>query len=228
MTDDRNDASNGADTDDIGQSEQLSNPPPAAAPPPLADPSPPSLAAGPQPPAPARPVPWAAIIAVVLGVILIVLVILWFTGVLDRSPRNSSEEGTSTSGTGSGALGALGGDGSGGRSAGTQPLETIPPAAAPPSTTPPGTISGYAPTVSWLLGTWGPGCPQSRAQSVTLYSGGRMVAAGGEGSWTLDGYNVTLVGNGRSLMLRWEYMGQDISRVTQIGTGDVETLRRCY
>jgi hypothetical protein len=177
------------------------------------------------PAAPARPAPWGWIVAAILASALIILVCLYFfTSLLDKAPRDSWRDGggssfsQSGSGSGSGALGATGGTGSG------QGTYAPPP---PPPSTNPNPVAGYAPTAGWLQGTWGPACPGSSAQAITLYEGGRLVAQGGEGSWTLDGYTVTLNGNGRTLVTRWEYLSQDMARVTQIANGRIETVRRC-
>jgi hypothetical protein len=175
------------------------------------------------PAAPARPAPWGWIVAAILAVALIALVCLYFfTSLLDKPPRDSWEDRGSSfsqSGSGSGSS-ALGSSGSTGSGQGAYPQPAPPPTTANP-------VAGYAPTVGWLQGTWGPGCPGSSAQAITLYEGGRLVAQGGEGSWSLDGYTVTLNGNGRTLVTRWEYLSQDMARVTQVANGRTETVRRC-
>lgn len=202
-----------------------------AAPPPFPDLSkaPPAAAAppAPLPGAPARPTPWGWIVAAILAAALITLICLYFfTSLLDRAPRDSWDDrggssfGQSGSGSGSGssALGSSGGAGSG--------QASVPP--PPPSTgTNTNPVAGYAPTVGWLQGTWGPACPGSSAQALTLYSDGRLVAQRGEGTWSLDGDIVTLNGNGRTLVTRWEYLSQDMARVTQVANGQAETVRRC-
>ena len=91
MSDER-DGSNG----ESGQPPQ-DIPPAAAAPPPLAS-APPPLAAAPPPPEapppiqPARPfLSPAAIIAILFGLVIVLLAVLYFTGVLDRSPRQAEQ-----------------------------------------------------------------------------------------------------------------------------------------
>ncbi|HEV7661024.1 MAG TPA: hypothetical protein VGO55_14390 [Allosphingosinicella sp.] len=191
-----------------------------------APPAPPAPYPAPYPAAPARGAPWGWIVAAILAAALIILLCLYFfTSLLDKAPRDSWDNGGSSfsqsgSGSGSGALG------SSGSSAGTGSGQgTYAPPPPPPTTTNP--VAGYAPTAAWLQGTWGPGCPGSSAQAIALYEGGRLVAQGGEGSWSLDGDIVTLTGNGRTLVTRWEYLSQDMARVTQTANGRVETVRRC-
>lgn len=224
MTDNRDNVSGSGGTGDGGA---VPPPFPNAAPP--TTPAPPApYPPAPYPAAPARGAPWGWIVAAILAVALIALVCLhFFTSLLDKPPRDSWEDGGSSfsqsgsgsgSGSGSSVLGSSGGTGSG------QGSYQAPPPPPPTTTTP---VAGYAPTAGWLQGTWGPGCPGSTAQALTLYEGGRLVAQGGEGSWSLDGYIVTLNGNGRTLVTRWEYLSQDMARVTQVANGRVETIRRC-
>jgi hypothetical protein len=214
-------------SDGIGSGGAAPPPFPAAAPPA------PAAAPAPYPPAPypaaaARGAPWGWIVAAILAVALIALVCLYFfTSLLDKAPRDSWEDGGSSfsqsgsgsgSGSGSSVLGSSGGTGSGQGS-------YAPPPPPPPTTTNP--VAGYAPSVGWLQGTWGRGCPGSTERALTLEAGGRLVAQAGEGSWSLDGNTVTLTANGQTLVTRWEYLSQDAARVTQIANGQVETVRRC-
>jgi hypothetical protein len=230
MTDNR-DGTPGSDG--IGGSGAAPPPFPEAAPPvPVAPPAP-AAPPAPYPAASARGAPWGWIVAAILAAALIILVCLYFfTSLLDKEPRDSWESGGSSfsqsgsssgsgsgSGSGSSILGSSGSTGSG------QGAYQAPPPSPPPTTTNP--VAGYAPTVGWLTGTWGPACPGSAAQAITLFGDGRLSAQGGEGSWTLDGYTVTLSGNGRTLVTRWEYLSQDMARVTQVANGRVETVRRC-
>ena len=214
-------------SDGIGSGGAAPPPFPGAAPPAPVAPPAPAAAPAPYPPAPypaapARGAPWGWIVAAILAVALIALVCLYFfTSLLDKAPSNSWENGGgssfsqsgsgSGSGSGSSVLGSSGGTGSG------QGAYQAPP--PPPTTTNP--VAGYAPTAGWLQGTWGPGCPGSAAQAITLFGDGRLSAQGGEGTWSLDGYTVTLNGNGRTLVTRWEYLSQDMARVTQIANGRV-------
>ena len=53
---------------------------------------------------------------------------------------------------------------------------------------------------SWLVGTWGPGCPGDRSQVVTFTSDGRANGPGGSGTWSMSGDNLTLnTPNGESV-----------------------------
>jgi len=202
---------------------------PGAAPPPQAPPpipaQPPYAPESPRPAAAAyaRQTPWGWIVAAVLAAVLITLVCLYFfTDLLSREPRDSWDDSDSSfSQSGTGSQGSLGSSSSAQRP--YQPAPAPMPAPAPST----GTGSGYAPTVSWLQGTWGPSCPASRAQVVTFYGGGRFTADGGEGTWTLDGENVTLVVSGRTMLTRWEYLAPDIARVTQVAGGRTRTVQRC-
>lgn len=221
MTDNRDSA---AGSDGTGSGGAVPPPfPDLGKAPPAPSPAPPPT---PYPAAPARPAPWGWIVAAILASVLIILVCLYFfTSLLDKEPRDSWRDGSSSfsqsgSGSGSSAPASSGGTGSG--------QESFVPPPPPPSTgTTTNPVAGYAPTVGWLQGTWGPGCPGSTAQAITLLSDGRLVAPRGEGTWSLDGYTVTLNGNGRTLVTRWEYLSQDMARVTQVANGQTETVRRC-
>ena len=94
-------------------------------------------------------------------------------------------------------------------------------------TPPPSTGSGYAPTADVLPGSWGPGCPGSSNQALTLYADGTATMDGETGSWSLSGNYVTL-NNGREVMtLYWEMVSNDSARVRRSGSSDTRTINRC-
>jgi hypothetical protein len=183
----------------------LAEPPPMAAPPPQAPPAaqapPPAPPAPPAPAAPAgarsSPLPW--IIAGLLALALAVLAALYFTGMLDRDSRTNSSAANS--------IGSV-----------TPPVTPAP----PPPTTTAGVLSA-----TWLVGTWGPNCPGSQEDAATFTSDNGFSAEGDTGTWTISGSEVTLQFSGRSLVTRWEILGPNAARVTQVGEDRVDTVYRC-
>jgi len=144
------------------------------------------------------------IIAGVLGVALLILAILYFTGKLDGSRRNGgSAEGTS---------------GSYGGSTGSSGYGSSQPSTGRQTT-----------TMYTLAGTWGPGCPGARANAITFSSSGTYTAGAGSGSYTLSGNLVTLfrAGGGGSFPMRWELVSESMARVTNINSGTADTVYRC-
>lgn len=208
-------------TDDRNATPGAAAPPPQAPPPiPAQPPYAPASQVPPTPAYAAPPTPWGWIVAALLAVVLITLVCLYFfTDLLSRAPRDSWDDSDSSSSqSGTGSQSSFG-------SASSAPVAAPAPLPAPAPST--GAGSGYAPTASWLQGTWGPSCPGSRAQVVTFDGGGRFTSDGGDGTWSLDGYNVTLNTNGRTMVTRWEYVTQDMARVTQLAGGQTTTVQRC-
>lgn len=81
-------------------------------------------------------------------------------------------------------------------------------------------------TRSWLAGTWGAGCPSSRAGSVTLNSDGTISSPGGTATWVLVGNQVTTYSGGRSETSTWTYLSPTSASVTVPGIG-TRNLYRC-
>jgi hypothetical protein len=71
------------------------------------------------------------------------------------------------------------------------------------STTPrPGTVP---PNGQYLVGTWGPNCPASNSDSLTLNFDGTAFGPNGRGTWTIDqGSTVTINLNGRTRIAYWK------------------------
>lgn len=186
-----------------------------AAPPPLASAPPPAAPVQPQVVAPYYPPVsnsktglWVflIILAFAVGVGGTILT-LWLTGDLwNSSSRYIPSSYSSSTAGGTGTTGAT----------------TYPTPPPPPSTT-----SGYAPTADVLPGTWGPGCPGSTNQALTIYADGTAAMDGENGSWSLNGNYVTL-NNGRETMtLYWEMVTNDSARVRRSGDSQTRTISRC-
>ena len=97
---------------------------------------------------------------------------------------------------------------------------------APAVPTPPPARTGTAPTPASLEGSWGPECPGSPNESATFYPDGTMEADGDTGSWSLNGYEVTLSGERDTTVLRWEMLDSDSARVSRPG-GASRIVNRC-
>lgn len=183
-----------------------------AGPPPMASAPPPAPPLAPSPPLPpsypvAAPVyapperrsnaGW--IVAAILAAVLVLLVILYFTGALDREPRRS--------GFASGASGSSGRTGFG-------------------SST---TTAGAPLSMSALVGTWGPRCPGSRAEAITFTSGGTWTAGSGGGSYSLSGNTITLFrsSGGGTFSMRWEPVTDSSARVSTMGAARPDYVYRC-
>jgi hypothetical protein len=137
---------------------------------------------------------------------------LWLTGDLWNS--RSSYSPPSYGGSMNGATGTTGTNAYGG---------TTP---AAPQPVPSGSYEGSAATPMSLQGTWGPNCPGSTNQAATFYADGTMQADGETGSWTLDGYNLTVRTPRETMDYRWEMLGNDSARVTR-GSGNPRVVNRC-
>jgi hypothetical protein len=139
----------------------------------------------------------------------VTLLFLWLNGPIGRS-REPAEKNSSVSNTsGSSEVG----------------VNIATPAIAPvPAPSPAQT--GSAPTPASLEGTWGPECPGSRNESATFYGDGTMEADGDTGSWSLNGYEVTLNGERDTTVVRWEMLGSDSARVSRPG-GASRIVNRC-
>jgi len=177
-------------------------------PPPQAPPAAPAAPAYAQPyaaaPAGGSKAGW--IVAGILAAVLVVLVILYFTGVLDRSPRSST----------GGAFGGTPSTGTGGFGA--------------PSTGSSGGMSGSgAVTMASVAGTWGPGCPGSRNDTVTFTSSGSYLTGADSGSFTIYGNTLSLTSsaNGSTTTIRWEPMGDNAARAEVTSRGRSATVYRC-
>jgi hypothetical protein len=196
--------------------EPAAPPPLAAVPPPVVPPQPVPQPV-PQPyPAPAYP-PAAGgsktgmwvfflILAFAAGVGATILT-LWLTGDLWNS--RSSYYPPSSYGSSSG---------SGTSSFGSSPSTGTP---AAPST------GGYAPTEMTIVGTWGEGCPASRAGAITFYSDHTIVGDNGQGSWSLTGYYVTATTDRGTNSLYWEMISGSQARVRRAGSSSSRLISRC-
>lgn len=66
----------------------------------------------------------------------------------------------------------------------------------------------------YFVGTWGPNCPGSRADTLTLNRDGTAFGPGGSGSWTIDnGSTVTITVNGQSRSAFWEVRSADMRQI---------------
>ena len=190
----------------------------AAAPPPVVSPQPaaqPSAAPVYPPPAPGGGTgKWflLIILAFAAGVGGTILV-LWLTGDLWNS--HPSAYPPPNYGSSSGTTGTTG-------TTGTSPYGTSSPQ-TPTNIRP---SEGAPPTVASLQGTWGPNCPASATQAATFYGDGTMQADGESGTWSLDGYNLTMRTSRGTDNYRWEMLGNDSAQVTR-GTGTPRVVNRC-
>lgn len=184
-------------------------PPSMPGPPPLAPEPPPVVA--PPPAAASRPRGfWMKMFG--LGFAAgagVTLLFLWFTGPIGslRAPaaRGGVTNASSTAGTN---------------------LNVSTPAVTPQVPVPPPAQTGSAPSAALLEGTWGADCPGSRNEAVTFYGDGTMEADGETGSWSLNGYEVSLNGERDTAMVRWEMLGNDSARVSRPG-GASRIVNRC-
>jgi hypothetical protein len=202
MTDDRN-------VGGVPPASAPAAPPPLASAPAPAAPLPPQVAPPYYPPTSnSKTGLWVflVILAFAVGVGGTILT-LWLTGELwNSSARYTPSSYTSSMPTGTGSAGGTG--------------YTAP-------TPPPSTTGGYAPTADVLPGTWGPGCPGSNNQALTLYADGSASSDGENGTWSLNGNYVTL-NNGREVMtLYWEMVSNDTARVRRSGDSQTRTVSRC-
>jgi len=107
-------------------------------------------------------------------------------------------------------------------------------APAPPAISGPTPVAGQGPMTipangQYLVGSWGPGCPGSRANSATLNADGTAIdPSGTTGTWTIDqGSTVTVTVNGVSRQAFWE-MQADGAALVRPSDGRSPTLvRRC-
>lgn len=204
MSDDRNDGS---------------VPPPSApaAPPPLAGSPPPQPAPQPVPqanPAAAYPPPaggsntgkWALfiILAFAAGVGLTILT-LWLTGDLWNSRSGYSPPSSYGSGSGTSSYGSP--------DTNTSTFAS--------------TSGGYAPTEASIVGTWGEGCPGSRAGAITFYSDHTVVGDNGQGSWSLSGNYLTANTDRGTNTLYWEMVSGSQARVRRSGSTATRFISRC-
>jgi hypothetical protein len=143
--------------------------------------------------------------ALIIGLVFLIFVLvmgatLYFTGVLDRWFGSPGE----TVATGTPAPGA-----------GTA---TTP--APRPITVP---RNGM-----YLVGTWGPNCPQLQADSVTLNSDGTLQGPNGSGTWTIDqGSTVTVTVNGRSRAAHWGMQAGGRAAIVRPTGGSPTRVSRC-
>ena len=188
-------------------------PPLASAPPPVAPPQPPAAPLQPQSTAPYYPPVSSSktglwvffiILAFAVGVGGTILT-LWLTGDLWNSgARYIPSSYTSSTPTGTGTTGGTG-----------------------YATPPPATGGGYAPTADVLPGTWGPACPGSNSQALTIYADGTAAMDGENGTWSLNGNDVTLNNGRENMTLYWEMVTNDTARVRRSGDSQTRTISRC-
>lgn len=149
-------------------------------------------------PKPARPGLSVGLIisASVLAFLLIAGIALYFTGTLDRWFGKSPTVATGPT------------DATASLNVGSAPEATATTTTAPiPSRTIPS--NGF-----YFVGTWGPNCPGSRADTLTLNRDGTASGPGGSGSWTIDnGSTVTITFNGQSRSAFWEVRSADMRQI---------------
>ena len=106
------------------------------------------------------------------------------------------------------------------------------PTQAPPAISGPTTVASpmtIPANGQYLVGTWGPNCPGSRANSATLSADGTAIDPNGaRGTWTIDqGSTVTVTTNGVTRQAFWE-MQADGAALVRPSDGRSPTLvRRC-
>lgn len=177
--------------------------PPLPGPPPLA-PEPPSVIAPPRP----RDL-WMTMFGVGFATGAgVTLLFLWFTGPIG-SWRAPAARGSVTNASGT---------------AGTSFNVNTPVPSQVPE--PPPALTGTAPSAALLEGTWGADCPGSRSGAVTFHDDGTMETDGQTGSWSLNGYEMSLGGARDTTMVRWEMLGNDSARVSRPG-GASRVVNRC-
>ena len=185
-------------------------PPLASAPPPVArTPAPPQFR--PPPPATAqnRKSFWMAMVGLAFAAgVGVTLLFLWLNGPIGASREPASKRSPAGNAAASSGLNAN--------------TSTV----APQVPSPPPVRTGTAPSAAVLEGTWGPECPGSTNESATFYGDGTMEAEGDTGSWSLNGYEVTLDGERETMILRWEMLGNDSARVSRDG-GAPRIVNRC-
>lgn len=86
---------------------------------------------------------------------------------------------------------------------------------------------GYAPTDETMVGTWGEHCPGSRNNSFTLYTDHSAAGDDDRGSWSVNGYDVTLSSSIQTFTMRWEMLSPQSARVTRAGSSRTRIVNRC-
>lgn len=86
-------------------------------------------------------------------------------------------------------------------------------------------------TPTWLVGTWGPNCPQMNTGGMSIMPGmtdvtGTISTNSGTGTWALSGNVMTTISAGRTETAVWTYLGPDAARVILPGAR-VVNLTRC-
>ena len=181
-------------------------PPPAAPhmPPPPGYPDVPGGHAGWAPPPPRNGARTGLIIAIVFLILLIATgATLYFTGMFEHWFGKAPATATATI-----------------------PSPTTVPTPVTPAAPVPMTIPANG---QYLVGSWGPNCPGSRANSATLNADGTAIdPSGTTGTWTIDqGSTVTVTVNGVSRQAFWE-MQTDGAALVRPSDGRSPTLvRRC-
>ena len=115
---------------------------------------------------------------------------------------------------------------------GKAPAAVTAPAPAPISGPTP--VAGQGPTTvpangQHLVGTWGPNCPGSRANSATLNADGTSIDPSGTyGVWSIDSAStVTVTSNGVTRAARWEMQADGAALVRPVNGGSPTLVRRC-
>lgn len=202
MTDDRNGGG-------VPPASQPAAPPPlAATPPPVAPPQPQTAPPYYPPTSNSKTGLWVffIILAFAVGVGGTILT-LWLTGELWNSGSRYSPSSYSGSTTSS-----------------TTPYGS---SSSTPSPPPSAGSGSYAPTEASLAGTWGEGCPASRAGAITFYSDGTALGDGESGTWSLNGSYVTLTSDRNTMTLYWEMLNNDTARARRTGDSQTRTVNRC-
>ena len=108
----------------------------------------------------------------------------------------------------------------------TAPAPGSVPAVATPAAPAPMTVPANG---QYLVGTWGPNCPGSRANSATLVSDGTAIdPSGSRGTWTIDaGSTVTVTVNGVSRQAFWEIQADGAALVRPSDGRSPTLVRRC-